>query len=359
MTQEISPPRIILIRLSAIGDVVLTLPIPAAIKQYYPRARVDLLVREDLAPLADSAPFDKVIPFSKSKHRGLVGLKQLVADLGNDYTHVIDLHHVIRTMIIMRRIKSPRKSHYVKQSFRRYSLIWLRFNFFNKPSHVTERYRRALVRAGLDIPHIEHRIELPFIQMGYSDEIRQSWNVVGGSPVVGIMAGAARVNRQWFRERFARVADDLVSLYGARIILFGGPSDEHTNHLIAQMMVATPLDLAGKVPLSHLPSAIAALDLLITNETGLMHLGYILNVPMISIFGPASSDFGFAPRRPGSIIFEHDLPCRPCSIHGEGPCLNRTLDCLKRTTTTMVTRASQILLHRSGFRPLEFPEELR
>jgi heptosyltransferase-2 len=353
------PPRILLIRLSSLGDVVLTLPLPFAIKHYHPGAVVDLLVRDDLAPIAESAPFDHIIPFKRHKHGGMGGLGKFASRLSRNYTHVIDLHSVIRTHILSRAIHAPHKSRYHKQSIKRYTLLWLRLDTYGSPVHVVERYRLALCRTGLQVKRVEHHIELPFAQMGRVDEIRQGWDVGWGTPVIGIMAGAARQNRQWFRERFARVADDLVAHYGARIILLGGEKDGSINHHIRQMMVAHAVDLAGKTALGDLPSTIAALDLLITNETGIMHLGYILGIPMISIFGPAASQFGFAPIRPQSIIFESEIPCRPCSIHGEGPCFHRDLECLNRTTAEMVTRAAQILLNRVGFRPLEFPEELR
>jgi heptosyltransferase-2 len=353
------PLRILLIRLSSLGDVVLTLPLPFAIKRCYPGAQVDLLVRDDLASIAASAPYDSIIPFNKRQAGGISGLRKFASRLSGDYTHVIDLHSVIRTRLISRAIHAPHKSRYHKQSIKRYALLWLRVNTYGAPVHVIDRYRMALNRAGLYVKRVEHHIELPFAQMGRVDEIRQGWDVGWGTPVIGIMAGAARVNRQWFRERFARVADDLVAHYGARIILLGGEKDGSINHHIRQMMVANAIDLAGKTALGDLPSTIAALDLLITNETGIMHLGYILGIPMISIFGPAASQFGFAPIRPQSIIFESEIPCRPCSIHGEGPCYHRDLECLNRTTADMVTRAAQILLNRVGFRPLEFPEELR
>jgi len=348
-----------LIRLSSMGDVVLTLPLPAAIKRYHPGAKVDLLVRDDLAPIAATAPFDNIISFNRRRSGGIAGLGKFASRLSGNYTHVVDLHSVIRTRFLSHAIKAPHKSHYHKQSIKRYTLLWLRVNTYGVPVHVIERYWLALCRAGLQVKRVEHHIELPFAQLGRVDEIRQGWDVGWGTPVIGIMAGAARHNRQWFRERFARVADDLVAHYGARIILLGGEKDGDINHHIRQMMVANAIDLAGQTSLADLPSTIAALDLLITNETGIMHLGYILGIPMISIFGPAASQFGFAPIRPQSIIFESEIPCRPCSIHGEGPCYHRDLECLNQTTAEMVTRAAQILLNRSGFRPLEFPEELR
>lgn len=107
------------------------------------------------------------------------------------------------------------------------------------------------------------------------------------SPRVGIHAGASAPSRRWLAERFAEVANDLVSRHGARIILTGGPGEEEIAEAVAILVNAPVTNLAGRTSLGGLAAVLSFLDLFVTNDTGPAHIATALGVPSVTIFGPA------------------------------------------------------------------------
>jgi heptosyltransferase-2 len=132
--------------------------------------------------------------------------------------------------------------------------------------------------------------------------------------VVGVNPGGDRQNRRWDPDRYADVADRFIDHHGAQVILLGGPSEKGIADRIENQMHNKPENLSGRLTRDELTYVIGQLDLLITNDSGPMHIGAALGVPLVAVFGPED------PRRMGPCappalwrVLCKDVPCRPCT----------------------------------------------
>jgi heptosyltransferase-2 len=106
------------------------------------------------------------------------------------------------------------------------------------------------------------------------------------SPLIGINPGGDRENRRWHRDRFAAVAEKIVERFNARIILLGGPMDKNIASNIESRIKYDISNLSGEIPLDELPYVISRLDMLVTNDSGPMHIAAATRTPLVALFGP-------------------------------------------------------------------------
>ena len=136
---------------------------------------------------------------------------------------------------------------------------------------------------------------------------------LSGQILVGINPGGDRENRRWFPDRFAAVARGLIERFGARIILLGGPAEKRLAAFIADGIHADVINLCGEIPLDELPYVLSRLDILITNDSGPMHIAAADGTPIVALFGLGDPEHFrpyMAPER--YRILHKPIPCRPC-----------------------------------------------
>jgi heptosyltransferase-2/heptosyltransferase-3 len=130
---------------------------------------------------------------------------------------------------------------------------------------------------------------------------------------VGINPGGDRANRRWPIERYATVGNKIAATLNARILIFGGPGEEQIAGSIQGKMKSEVVNLAGNLSINDLAYVISRLDLLITNDSGPMHIAAATKTPVVAIFGPEDPVL----MRPYTsedlyrVIYK-PLPCRPC-----------------------------------------------
>lgn len=129
---------------------------------------------------------------------------------------------------------------------------------------------------------------------------------------VGIHAGASAPSRRWPVERFAEVANNLVSRHGAQIILTGGPDEEEIAGSVAMLVEAPVTNLAGQTSLGGLAAVISGLDLFVTNDTGPGHIATALGVPSVTIFGPADFRRWSPLDTSRHVVVRRQVECSPC-----------------------------------------------
>lgn len=141
------------------------------------------------------------------------------------------------------------------------------------------------------------------------------------SPLFAIAPGSVWGSKQWRWEGYAEVVRSLRA-EGREVVLIGAPSErELCDRIAARAGLNALRNLAGRLSLGELVALIARCGLLLTNDSGPLHIAEALSVPVTAIFGPTVPAFGFAPYRHGSSLVERlDLPCRPCDIHGRQVC---------------------------------------
>ena len=179
-----------------------------------------------------------------------------------------------------------------------------------------------------------------------------------GRPLVGMHVSGGRPIKQWDLDRFSEVAGRLVTCAGATIVLTGSPADRPLVDTVKRRLSpARVIDVAGEGDLLTVAAILEELDVLVTGDTGPMHLAAAVGTPIVAVFGP-SDPARYAPRGPHDRVVRIDLPCSPCNRIRlpPGRCVGHTPDCLAFISTDRVLTAAVSVLAgsartRAGERP--------
>lgn len=320
--------KILIIRLGSLGDLVLTTPVIAALKQRHPDASLDFLVKKGYHELLIGNPhLRRIIPFDGSKQKGLRGLIELAGELRREgYTHIIDLHGNLRSRVISALIFGSKRYRYDKQAIRRRLLLW---GLKVKTRHTVDAYLTALaplsVVAGFK----------PATAIYLSDDEEKSaadflekHGISQGSTIIGINPGARWETKRWPEEGFIDIGKMAVRELGSKVVLFGGPDEVELSERISKEIGKDALSIAGKVELRGAAALMKMCSVFVTNDSGPMHMAVAVGAPVVAMFGPTVQGFGFSPLG-NSVVVERELNCRPCSLHGGKICPRGHFDCMK------------------------------
>jgi ADP-heptose:LPS heptosyltransferase len=311
--------KFLIIRFSAFGDVVQTLSVPSAIAQAFPEAQIQWITRKDMAPLLRNHPhIHKVWEFDRKA--GALGLMKLVWSMrGEKFTHIYDAHNNSRSRIISLILRpfgflglGPK---FIRRSIRRWKrflLFKFRINKFEQPFSGQRDLLEPLQKWGVS------KLSPPAPQIFPSaDVVEKARGLLGEfNNAVSLAPSAAYFLKRWPKEYWKQ----LIELMPAqKFVLLGGPEDSFIEdiHAVAPERV---MNLAGKASLQVSSAVVGLSRVVISNDTGLLHVAEQLGKRTIALMGPAP--FGF-PSRPTTKIMELNLSCRPCSKHGQGPCVNK------------------------------------
>jgi ADP-heptose:LPS heptosyltransferase len=173
---------------------------------------------------------------------------------------------------------------------------------------------------------------------------------IQSGPLVGVHVSGGRAIKQWEPHRFAEVARELSAAYGVTIVVTGAPDDAA---LVATLTTALRgcrvIDVSGDLDLPMLAAILERLDLLVTGDTGPMHLAGAVGTPVVAVFGP-SDPVRYALRGPHDRVVRVDLPCSPCNRIRRPPerCVGHTPECLVAVTSASVLDAAVSSLTASG-----------
>ncbi len=345
MIRDPKSAKFLIIRFSAFGDVVQTLSVPAAIKQAYPEAQIHWITRKDMAPLLENHPaIVKIWKFDRKE--GLGGLIKLtMAMRAEKFTHIYDAHNNSRSRVIsfiLRPLGLPGIGPaFIRRSIRRWKrflLFRLRINKFEMPFSGQRDLLEPLAPWGIT------KVAPPAPQLFPSEDskVQAAKLIQGFEGAVALAPSAAYHLKRWPKEYWQEL---ILLCPNRKFILLGGPEDT----FIEDIRGAAPervLNLAGKASLQVSSSVVGLSQALIANDTGLLHVAEQLGKTTIALMGPAP--FGF-PSRPATTVMEMDLPCRPCSKHGQGPCVNKFKyhQCLVDITPQEVAQQLRLLLETS------------
>ena len=308
--------HLLIIRFSSFGDIIHGIGVPAAFKAHFPGAAVDWLVRADLKGLVDDHPaIDRVIPFERKS--GWLGLLKTSWQLArSDYTHVYDAHSNVRAFFVRAIFRlAGSKASVVRRSkdrFRRWLLFALRRNTLPRPFRSADSFHRPLVQWGLPptTPPGAHYFPKAALPPEIETELAKL-----PRPLYALAPSAAWEMKRWPIEHwlsFMRQVGD------GSFVLLGGPEDGFIENLTREFPNRA-LNVAGRLSLAQSASVLARADLIVANDTGMMHAADQMERPTIALIGPTA--FGY-PSPPKSRALEIELPCKPCSKDGSGRCVN-------------------------------------
>ena len=342
MTVSEAPSRILIVRFGSMGDIVLTSPVTRRLCRICPGAEIDFLTRTEYAPLARLLPgVSQVECFEPEK-----GLWELVLRLRRRrYDLVIDLHGNIRSRLVELAGNARRVARYEKRRFARMAMVAMSRRSTSIP-HTVDRYLEVFDKldagGGLDaggassrggaVRAAEDRLPQLIVDDDASAEVAERLaeaGIVPEVPVLGVAPGASHAPKRWPPDRFARVADHLAEAHGMGILLLGSGGDRPVVSEVAGAMKRPAVDWSGATDLSLLPAAVKRCRLLVSNDSGPMHVSTAVCTPVVGVFGATHPRLGFSPLGPDDTAVSLDLPCSPCSLHGDRACRFGTHACME------------------------------
>ena len=308
-------PNVLAVRFSSIGDILLTTPLLRAIRHSHPGARITVLTKREYVPLLSHNPnVNLVLGLAQSR-----SLLSLASELRADgYTHLLDLHDNLRSRAL--RILVPGKwTTYPKHRLARAWLIRVKRNRYRDRRPIAERYFSAARDLGVKPDGCPPDF---FLGPEAGEQVFDWLRTVGlehEPNVVALAPGAAHATKRWPIEHWhALVARNLES--GSAVVIVGGPGDEDLGASLAKQGSGRVLNAAGRFGLQGTGALLQRARVLVSGDTGVMHMATAVGTPVVSLFGPTVEAFGFFPYSRQASVLELPLPCRPCTTQGSSRC---------------------------------------
>ena len=340
------PQKILLIRLSSIGDILLTTPLLRLLHRRFPQAQIDFVVKEQFRDLLRCDPAIGTL-YTLASRAGFSGLTALRAELhAQNYDLVVDVHNNWRSRFLCLGLKGGRVVRYRKYAWQRFLLIRAKIDKYPGEIPVHRRYLDTVrdwgiaddgqgLQIALD-PTDRQQAQLVLQQNGYRlDELQ-----------LGFAPGAGMPTKIWPAEYFALLAERCLRQANVRIWLFGNQADRDAAERICRVHPDRIVDMTGKFTLMQTSCALAAMQGLVCNDSGLMHLATAVKCPVLAIFGPTTRQFGFYPQGSQVKVIEHEhLDCRPCSAYGSKRCPRNHFRCMREIDPLRVYEMVEPFFH--------------
>ena len=326
--ENLQPRSILIVKLSAIGDVIQTLPMAEALKNQYPQARIDWLVEEDASDLLVGHPALNRVIISRRKswqklllQRGkfwatLREIGRFLHDLrSREYDWVIDNHGIFKSGLLVVLSRGRRKVGFQPSAGIAEEGNYLFTNERYKPlpieNHALERYLDLVSQMGVRVGPASLEFPVP------PDSRKKAENLLRqdgffSRPLVVIHPMAKWVTKQWPLENFRGLIVALTEKK-ASVVITGSPQDREPVLEILRHLDPPPrvLNLVGKTNLRELAGIFSLSDLVLTPDTGPMHLAAAVKAPLIALFGP-TAPWRTGPYGNSQVILRKPLACSPC-----------------------------------------------
>jgi heptosyltransferase-2 len=328
--------RILCVRFSSIGDVLLTTPLLRALHRRHPEAELYFVTKRAMAPLVVENPHLTNV-FALGPDEPLGDFAQRLRALGP--THGLDLHGSLRSTAL-RWLVPARWSGYSKRKLARTTLISTKINLYGTHVPVPLRYFEAANAAGLDVEPDGAAPEF-FLAPAARAHMTHWLAEIGldQKPFAALAPGAAHATKRWPIAHWRALADRLQQL-GYGIVVVGGPQDRE----LADQLGSAVANAAGEFSLQETGACLARAAVAISGDTGVMHMATGVGTRVVALFGPTVEPFGFYPYTKRAVVLEQDLACRPCSAMGTERCPLGHHRCLADVLPDQVAAAVQQLV---------------
>jgi ADP-heptose:LPS heptosyltransferase len=326
--------KILLIRFSSIGDIVLSTPVVKALKEQL-NCELHVLTKKQYQDIFKNNPHvDHVHPFEKNINETISQLKV------ENFDFVVDLQKSLRSIKIIKKLKKPNSS-FSKLNIQK----WLMVNFkINKlpDVHIVDRYFEAVKELG--VTNKQNGLEYYFSDNDVIDPLSINKNLKDG--FIAFVIGGQHFTKIMPAEKVASI----VSKLNLPVLLLGGPEDKNRGEEITELSKNNEvINTCGQFSLNASASLVKQSKLVITNDTGLMHIAAAFKKPIISLWGNTIPEFGMYPYLPLNkdrfVIAEvENLSCRPCSKIGHKKCPKNHFKCMLNQDEDFIVKSAIKLL---------------
>jgi heptosyltransferase-2 len=308
-----------------IGDAVMSTPALANLRRELPKAKIDLLVPRAVAPLFEGHPdVDRVLS-RDGRQPWPIRLARLLRLRQQRYAAVVLLPNSLRAALYARLTGAPVRVGYATDGRGWLLTHPVAAGSDGDPLHQVEAYLRVV--GVLGIPIVERYPRLtPTVKA--ETAAQRLWDANGlrrEERVLGVCPGAAfGPAKRWWPARFAALADRLIAEAGWRVVFFGSAHESALVEQIRALMAHDAVSFAGQDTLDTFVALAARCAVMITNDSGSMHIASAVGTPVVSIFGPTDPR-RTAPMSAAATVLRRDLPCSPCfrtaCPYADHPCM--------------------------------------
>jgi ADP-heptose:LPS heptosyltransferase len=342
--------NILVIRLSALGDVAMTVPLIAKVANSY-NVKITVLTKKTFEPLFMGLDnIDVFCPDLNNEHKGFWGIFKLYLALRNkaDFSAVVDLHNVLRTKFLRFLFQvEGTPTYFIHKDRKARKALTRRQNKHLTPlTKIQDAYAKVFSQLGIDVSLKKRTFEinklplpLNITQITGEKEDNATW--------IGIAAFAKHEPKIYPIEKMEKVLEYFSKRPNTKVFLFGGGKKEVDILKTWEEKYPNSISLAGILFFEDELRLMRYLDCMVSMDSGNMHLANMVNTPVLSIWGGTHPYAGFiSVGNKKSKQVQLDLECRPCSIYGNKPCYKGTLECMNNIKPEIVINAIEEILKK-------------
>ncbi len=341
--------NILIVRLSAIGDIVMASPLLAALRARYPDARIAWMVQPESRPLLEHHPdLDEVIVWPRRQWQALAKARQwrrLWQEVrrfrqelrGHEFDLAIDAQGLLKSGFLAWLCGAHER---VGLGSREGSQ-WLMSRVVERAEYskrIGSEYLYLAQQLGLPCDSFEMRVAVSEADEKYVRDLSDTEDLKSGYLVV--CPFTTRPQKHWFESRWIELIPRLETSFGLRVVLLGGPADQASAERMQTAVGPRLINQTGVTSLTQAAALIKHAHLLIGVDTGLTHMGIAFNCPTICLFGSTCPYLDTT--RDNAIVLYHELDCSPCK---RNPTCHDRFDCMRAITV------DEVLSHAVGLLP--------
>ncbi len=305
--------KILIVKLSSIGDVVHTLPCLNELRNAYPSARIDWLVEEEPSNLIIGHAFLNEVFVIKKRgwlkdFKWTYGIAKKIR--GMDYDIVLDFQGLFKSGIWVFLSNGKRRIGFDRSRELSYLFLNERLPAYNPDKHAVDRYLDIVEYLGIK----RDKIVFPFsTSEGEKKKVSgflKAHGIWEGIPFIVVSPAARWETKLWDSKKFARLCDEVMERFSCIAVIVGASSDR-INEEIVSLTNNRVVDFTGKTTLKELAYLMSLAQLVITVDSGPMHIAAAAGVPVVALFGP-TAPWRTGPYGEGHTVIRKELPCSPC-----------------------------------------------
>jgi heptosyltransferase-2 len=305
--------RVLIIRLSSLGDILLTTPLIRSINNKYPNLQIDFILKEQYLEVLQFNPYlSRIFKYPAGPQEK----RQLFKTLRkNKYDLVIDLQNNLRSFRLRWLLNAPAVK-FNKKSLSKFLLVHFKYNRLQDAGPIPGRYARALGNFRLDSEGLD--FDIPRSTTSQLTDFNR---------YIGFAPGSRHLTKMWPRQYYADLGNLLMSK-GYLIVLFGGKSDLQICYELSAKIPGS-INLCNEDKIFNTAIDMKKCRAVVANDSGLMHLACSLKIFVLAVYGSTVKEFGFMPYRCKSSVLENiGLYCRPCTHIGRDTCPENHFRCM-------------------------------
>lgn len=333
-----TPQYFLLVRPGGIGDAVLLTPVINAINKFYPDCHITILAERRNCGVFSFVPkVSKVLCYDSPM--------DLVQAMLSRYDVVIDTEQWHRlSAVVSRLVQSPIKIGFDTNERRR---MFTHTLHYSHEEYETVSFAHLLEPLGIKLGIMDFGAPFLTISDESSDKAGTLLEPLSNEPFVTIFPSASIAERRWGVDRFHRVAE-ILSAFGIKVVVVGGKEDHRQGEVVVGGGLG--LNLAGLTSLPETAAVLQKSSLLLSGDSGVLHIAVGFGIPTVSLFGPGRAS-KWAPRGDRHIVINKNLPCSPCTTFGNTPRCPINNKCMRDITVDEVVNSVTMLLTSVGTMP--------